>query len=308
MRVFVTGSTGFIGQAIVQGLRERGDEVVALTRDRSKGERLWPSGVEILEGDPCYEGDWQAGLAGCDGVIHLAGERLDAERWTARFRQLIHDSRVDSTRFVAEGICKLAEEQRPSVLLSASGIDYYGFAEVDLFDDDEVDEEAPGGESFLAGLCWDWEDETKICAEAGVRVALMRTGLVLGKSGPLSKMASPFRFGLGGRIGSGTQWVSWIHIEDVVGAYLYALDSTIAGPVNLVAPGNVRNADFARALAEALGRRAWLPVPAFAVHAAVGQLAEYVLKGRRGVPGVLRDAGYDFAWPELGPALSSLLR
>lgn len=307
MKVFVTGATGFIGQAIVSALLGRGDEVVALTRSRDKGLSLWPSGVDIVCGDPCYEGEWQASLAGCDAVIHLAGEPLDAERWTARFRQMIHDSRVDSTRFVAEGICRLAE-QRPSVLLNASGVDYYGFAEVELFDDDEVDESDPGGESFLAGLCWDWEDETKICSEAGVRVALMRTGLVLGKRGGLSKLLTPFRFHIGGRIGTGTQWTSWIHIDDVAGAYLHALDSQISGAVNLASPGNVRNAAFAEALARVLGRRSWLPVPAFAVQAAIGQLAEYVLKGRRTVPAALLQDGYEFSWPELEPALASLLR
>ena len=307
MKVFITGGTGFIGQVIVRELLRRGDSVVLLTRSQSKALTLWPEGVDIVEGDPRYQGDWQLAIAGCDAVINLAGERLDAERWTARFRQRIHDSRIDSTRFVAEAICKLDEDKRPKVLLNASGIDYYGFAEVELFDDDEVSESDPGGESFLSGLCWDWEDETTICKQAGVRVALMRTGLVLGKAGALPKLLTPFRIGVGGRIGRGTQWVSWIHIDDVAGGYLHALDSDLAGPVNLVAPGNLRNAAFAETIAGVMGRRAWLPVPAFAITAALGQLAEYVLKGRRTVPTALRESGYEFRYSELKPALAALL-
>lgn len=306
MKVFLTGGTGFIGQAIVCQLQEQGHRVVVLTRSRRKATALWPDSVEIVEDDPCYEGPWQEAMAGCDAVINLAGEALAAERWTARFRQRIHDSRIDSTRFVAEGICKLDSAERPKVLLSASGIDYYGFAEVELFDDDEVTESDPGGESFLSGLCWDWEDETKICAEAGVRVALMRTGLVLGRTGALPKLLTPFRFGVGGKIGSGNQWVSWIHIDDVVGGYLHLLDSELSGPVNLAAPGNVRNAAFTDTIAEVMGRRAWLPVPAFALRAAIGQLGEYLLKGRRTVPSALLGDGYEFHFPQLKPALAAL--
>ncbi len=312
MRVFITGGTGLVGRAIVAALSKRGDQVVALTRSREKAESLWPEdGVEIVEGDPCYESDqknsWQASIAGCDAVISLAGEPLDAERWTARFRQKIHDSRIDSTRFVAEAISKLSAAQRPSVLLSASGVDYYGFAELVNFDGDEVAESAPGGESFLSGLCWDWEDETKICAEAGVRVALMRTGLVLGKSGALPKLAAPFRRGFGGRIGGGRQWVSWIHVNDVAGAYLHTLDTEISGAVNVVAPASVRNTQFTETVAKSLGRRAWLPVPAFAAYAALGQLAEYVLKGRRVVPAALKNSDYSFEFPTLAEALEDLL-
>lgn len=312
MKVFLSGGTGFLGQAIVRALQERGDEVVVLTRSRAKAEALWSGpAIKIVEGDPGYEGDgtdsWQAHIAGSDAVINLAGEPMDAERWSARFRQRIHDSRIDSTRFVAEAICKLSAEQRPKVLINASGVDYYGFAELQNFDEDEVGEDEVGGESFLSGLCWDWEDETKICKEAGVRVVLMRTGIVLGKQGPLSKMAAPHRRGIGGRLGGGRQWVSWIHIDDVVGAYLHALDSELGGAVNLVAPAPVRNGIFAATIAQTLGKRSWVPVPAFAVRAAIGELSEYVLKGRRAVPKALLDAGYQFRYPTIESALKSLL-
>ncbi len=312
MRVFITGGTGLIGQAITKALLARGDEVVILTRSRAKAAALWPGGrVEILQGDPGYETNtgepWQAGIAGCDAVINLVGEALDAERWTAQFRQRIHDSRIDSTRFVAEAICKLSPELRPKALLSASGVDYYGFAELMNFDLDEVGEADPGGESYLAGLCWDWEDETKICADAGVRVSLMRTGLVLGKTGALARLVAPFRRGLGGPVGSGRQWVSWIHVDDVAGAYLHVLDSEVSGAVNVVAPAPLRNLRFAKTIASVMGRRSWLPVPEFAVRAAIGQLAEYVLKGRRVVPALLLEAGYSFQHPTLETALKDLL-
>jgi hypothetical protein len=313
MKVFIAGGTGAIGRAIVSLLKKRGDEVVVLTRSREKAEALWPVGhIQIAVGDPAYEADtstpWQASIAGCDAVINLAGEALDAERWTARFRQKIHDSRVDSTRFIAEAICKLAPEQRPSTLLNASGVDYYGFAELQNFDDDEVSEDEPGGESFLAGLCWDWEEETKICHACEVRVALLRTGFVLSKQGALAKLAAPHRLGLGGKLGSGRQWVSWIHIEDVARAYVHLLDSELSGPVNAVAPGAVRNAELAKAIAEVLGHHAWLPVPAFAMFAAVGPLAEYILKGRRVVPAALLADGFEFRFPTLRPALVDLLK
>lgn len=312
MRVFLSGGTGVVGRAIADALLSRGDELVVLTRSRSKAEALWPNGeVEIASGDPTFEGDgenpWQAKISGCDAVINLAGESLYAERWNARFRQKIHDSRVDSTRFIAEAICKLSPENRPKSLINASGIDFYGFAEIENFDSDDVAEGDPGGESFLAGLCWDWEDETKICTEAGVRVALMRLGVVLSHHGALQKMAAPHRKGLGGRLGGGRQWLSWIHIDDVVGAFLHVLDSELAGAVNLVAPGAVRNAEFARTLSGVLGKKAWLAVPEFALRAAVGEFAEYMLKGRRTVPKVLLDDGYAFKYPRLEPALKSLL-
>lgn len=305
MRVFLTGGTGTIGRAIVAALVARGDDVVVLTRNPSAA-RL-PDVVTVVEGDPSYEGDWQESMAGCEAVINLAGERLDAQRWDARFRQRIHDTRVDATRFVAEAILRLDESERPKTLLNASGIDYYGFAEVELFDDDEISENDPGGESYLAGLCWDWEDETRICSDSGVRVALMRTGVVLSHRGALPAFAAPFRRRAGGPLGSGRQWMSWIHLEDTSRAFLHALDNPLAGAVNLVAPGNVRNVEFARILGLVLNRRSWLRLPAFAVMAAAGQLGEYVLKGRRTVPTALLKSGFEFHYPELEPALRDLL-
>lgn len=305
MRVFISGGTGTIGRAITAALLERGDEVTVLTR--RKGNANVPSGATVVVGDPCYAGDWQSHIAGHDAVINLAGEPLDGQRWNALFRQKIHDSRVDSTRFISESIVGAPEGQRPKALLNASGIDYYGFAEIEAFDEDDVTESDPGGESYLSGLCWDWEDETKICSESGVRVALMRTGVVFSNKGALPALAAPFRKRAGGTLGTGRQWMSWIHIDDVAHAYLHVLDSELVGAVNLVAPGNVRNSEFARILGLMLGRRAWFRVPALAVMAAAGQLGEYILKGRRTVPKALLDSGYTFRFAELEPALRDLL-
>jgi uncharacterized protein (TIGR01777 family) len=284
---------------------ERGDDVTVLTR--RKGNTGLPGAVTVVEGDPCYEGDWQSHIAGHDAVINLAGEPLDGQRWNALFRQKIHDSRVDSTRFVAEAIVRAPEGERPKALLNASGIDYYGFAEIEAFDEDDVTESDPGGESYLSGLCWDWEDETKICSESGVRVALMRTGVVFSNKGALPALAAPFKKHAGGTLGTGRQWMSWIHVDDVAHAYLHVLDSDLEGPINLAAPGNVRNSEFARILGLMLGRRPWFRVPAFAVMAAAGPLGEYILKGRKTVPKALLESGYTFRFAELEPALRDLL-
>lgn len=302
MRVFVTGGTGFIGVPLVHALVERGDDAVVLTRKAGPArERLGAStSIDLVEGDPQYAGPWQARVAGCDAIVHLAGESVGRRRWDARIRQILRDSRVDGSRRVVEAIGAAPAEARPRTLLSASGIDYYPL-DVDvgaagLDDDDTVDESTPAGDHFLARLCVDWEAEAREAEKLGVRVVLMRTGLVVGGTGgAMDRWAAAFRGFVGGRLGSGRQWVSWIHLDDVIGAYLFALDTpSLAGPLNLVAPGRLRNAEFARQLGSALGRPSWLPVPAPALRLAVGGMAEYLLSGRPAVPAVLQRAGYVF--------------
>ncbi len=309
MRVFLTGGSGQIGRAIAIALLERGDEVVVVTRNAARAKERLPGEVELVEADPCYDSDpWQQKLWGCDAAISLAGEPIMGQRWDARFRQVIHDSRIDSTRFLAEGIVKCPIEQRPKVLVATSGMDYYGFAEIPMFDDDELAEDATGGESFLSYLCWDWEDETKICSEAGVAVTHMRLGMVLGPEGALPALCAPFRKGFGGPIGRGRQWTSWVHIADVVRAYLFALDSQLEGPCNLVAPDNVRQERFANTLGEVLGHRSWFRARPLWVRARLGEVSKYILKGRRLVPKALLDKGFTFAHPDLRPALVDLLK
>jgi uncharacterized protein len=314
VRVFVTGGTGNIGRAIIEALAARGDQAVVLSRRAAAATATFAAlgdRVEVVVGDPTVPGAWQARLAGCGAVINLAGEPLAARRWDAQVRQVLHDSRIDATRFVVEAIAAAPADARPAVLCSASGVDYYPFA-VELgratrFDDDDpVDEKAPPGGSFLARLCQDWEAEALAATGFAVRVVRLRTGLVLGQGGALDKLTTPFKLFVGGKLGSGRQWTSWIHLDDVVGGYLHALDhAELDGPVNLVAPGNVRNAELARALGKRLGRPSWLPVPGLAIKAAAGELAEYVLNGRRCVPAALERAGYAFRHPELDGALAA---
>jgi hypothetical protein len=278
MKVVVTGASGFIGAPLVEHLRARGDEVVTLSRGGG-------ADVEL-------QGPWMDQLDGADGVIHLAGEPLGAHRWDARVKQLIRDSRVEGTRNVVLAIERA--RARPRVLVSASGIDYYPPASgPDDFDDDEVTEADPPGDSFLARVCRDWEAEANAADKLGVRVAIMRTGLVLARGGgALAKMKGPV-----GRFGSGRQWMSWIHRDDVVAAYAAALtDERYRGAINLVTE-SVRNIEFARA------RGAWLRIPAFALRAAAGELAQGLLEGRRVVPKKLRELGFAWKHADLREAL-----
>ena len=300
MRVVVTGATGFIGRALVPHLRARGDEVVVITRDAARA----PADVEVVVGELETEGAWQQALAGAGGVVHLAGEPIAGKRWDARQKQRLRDSRVEGTRLVVEAIGKA--RVRPKVLVSASGVDYYAFAlDTHGFDDDEVTEDDPPSETFLGRVCRAWEAEARAAEPLGVRVACMRTGLVVGPGGAIARMATPFRLFAGGRIGSGRQFVSWIHRDDVVAAYAAALsDDRYAGPINLVA-GSVRNADFAAALGRALHRPSWLPVPGFALRAAAGELAEYLLHGRNVVPRRLEQLGFTWTRRDLEDALAA---
>ena len=301
MRVIVTGATGFVGVPLVAALQARGDEVIALVRDVDRARVRLPD-VKLVRADLETPGLWWDELSRADAIVNLAGESIGGGRWDARRKQLLRDSRVETTRNLVEAIARAAP--RPRVLISASGIDYYPFA-VDLtdFDDDEVTERDPPGEEFLARLCKSWEAEALGAKAHGVRVAVMRTGHVLGDGGVLARMATPFKLFAGGRIGSGRQWMPWIHRDDVVAAYATALvDDRYEGPINLVTD-STRNAEFARALGTSLKRPSWMPVPAFALRLAVGELAEALLHGRRVVPTRLRELGFTWRHPELAEAM-----
>jgi len=302
MKIGITGATGFIGKPLVAALQARGDEVVAFTRDPARAQL---QGVRLVQADLEQTGAWQDAVAGLDAVINLAGEPIAGKRWDARQKQRLRDSRVETTQNLVEAIAKA--EPRPRVLVSASGADYYPFAIADVsgFDDDEVTEADPAGEDFLGRLCKAWEAEAFTAEPLGVRVVTMRTGIVLGHGGALAKMTTPFKLFAGGRIGSGQQWMAWIHLDDAVAAYLAAIDDArYRGPINLVTD-SIRNADFAKQLGAVLHRPSWLPVPAFALKAAVGELAEALLQGRRVVPARLRELGFVWKHPELGEALAA---
>jgi len=302
MRVLITGGTGFVGTAIVAALRARGDALVVVSRDAGRARAL--GDVAAVEGDLQSPGPWTTALSGAAAVLHLAGEPIGARRWSAQQKQLLRDSRVETTRVLVEAIAAAPEGARPRTLITASGSDYYPFAPDNEFDDDEVTERDEPGDTFLARLCRDWEAEARAAERLGVRVVCMRTALVLGPGGALPRLKSSFKLFAGGRIGSGRQWMPWIHRDDVVRAYAAALDDDrYAGPINLVTD-SVRNEELSRAIGQAMHRPSWLPVPAFALRAAVGEFAEYLLHGRRMVPARLRDLGFTWTRPTLASALA----
>ena len=303
--IVVTGATGFIGAALVPALRAAGHPVTALTRDAERARRVLGDAT-CVTADLQNAGPWTSALAGAAALVHLAGEPVAGRRWNARTKQRLRDSRVETTRTLVEAIAALPAASRPRALIAASGTDYYPFAPDTEFDDDEVTEADPPGDSFLARLCRDWEAEARAAQPLGVRVACMRTGMVLGRGGALGKLTAPFRMFVGGPIGSGRQWVPWIHVDDAVRALAAAVgDDRYTGPINLVTD-SVRNADFARALGAALGRPSWLPVPGFALRAALGELADYALHGRRVVPARLRALGFTWTHPTLAEALAGI--
>lgn len=303
MKIVVTGATGFIGKALIRKLRERGDHVTALVRNAQHAKSLE---VELVESDLQSSEPLAAAITGADVIIHLAGAPVAGKRWDSRVKQEIRDSRVETTRTLVEAIGKL--DQKPRALVVASGVDYYPFAlDTTDFDDDEVTEVDAPADTFLGRVCRDWEREAQAAEKLGVRVVNMRTALVLGQGGgALHEMRKPFQFFVGGRIGSGRQWMSWIHLDDVVNAYIAAAtDERYRGPINMVT-ASVRNYDFTKALGHALHRPALVPVPAFAIKAVVGgEFAESLLHGRRVMPTKLRELGFEWKYPTLEGALAA---
>jgi uncharacterized protein len=290
VRIAVTGSSGFVGRSLTRALEQRGDEVLAVRR-----------GGGGLSWDPMRGFDPPDGLSGVDALVHLAGENI-GQRWTPARKRAIRDSRITGTRTVVEAL--RAANPRPAVFVSASGVGIYGAR-----GDERVDEEAAPGDDFVAHVCRDWESEALRAAQIDIRTVVLRFGPVLGHGGgPLARMLPVFRMGLGGRLGNGRQWMSWIHIDDLVRAIAFCLDErTVSGIYNATAPEPVTNRDFARALSQTLGRPAALPAPAFAVRAAFGEMAEIVLTGQRAVPDKLEAAGFRFRHRAITEALEDLL-
>lgn len=302
-RVVVTGATGTIGQAVCRALGARGDQVVALSRDPERGRAvLGPAATVYGWPDPNGTPPPAQALAGADAVIHLLGEPV-AQRWTEDAKRRIRESRTLATRMLVQGLRDSAAAERPAVLVSQSASGYYGPR-----DDAELDENAPIGGDFLAGVVGSWEAEAN-AAEPIMRVVLMRTGVVLSPSGgALAKMLPFFRMGVGGPVAGGKQWVPWIHIDDVASALLFCADNDApSGPVNLVSPNPVDNATLSRALGAVLHRPAILPVPGFALRALYGEMAQIVTTGQRLVPARLLELGFEFAHPQIRPALEDVL-
>lgn len=299
-RVTVTGATGLIGPALVAALQDRGAQVTVLSRDPERARRRLAD-VDAVGWKMTSEPAPVEALDGRDAVLHLAGEPV-AQRWNAKAKRAIRESRVLGTRNLLAGL--RATQGRPSVLVSSSATGYYG-----PHGEEPLDEDAPAGEDFLARVCVDWEAEAARATELGLRVVRLRTGVVLSTGGgALAKMLPPFKLGIGGPVAGGRQYMPWIHGDDVVGMMLAALeDERWDGPANATAPEPVCNRDFSHALGAALRRPALLPVPGLALHLLYGEMAEIVTTGARVVPAKPLVLGYQFAHPRLDEALASAL-
>jgi uncharacterized protein (TIGR01777 family) len=296
MKIVVSGSTGLIGSALTKALRRREHEVVPLVR-----RRVAP-GEQAVAWDPARETIERAGLEGADAVIHLAGENVFG-RWSPAKKQRIYDSRVKGTRLLSDALAGL--HRPPATLLAASAVGYYGDR-----GDEVLTEASPPGEDFLATVSREWEAATAAATRAGIRVVNMRNGVVLTTTGgALAKMLPAFRLGLGGPIGSGHQYVSWIVLDDIVKAMLYLLENqSLVGPVNLTAPTPLTNREFAKALGKVLGRPAVVTVPVFALRMAFGTEGAAMLQsGQRVLPARLVAAGFNFSCKAVEPALRHLL-
>ncbi|MGA0356218.1 MAG: TIGR01777 family oxidoreductase [Ilumatobacteraceae bacterium] len=298
LTVAVSGSSGLIGSALLERLRQDGQTVVPMVRRPAKdGEIHYDPRNGVLDPES---------LVGVDAVVHLAGAGIGDRRWTDRYRREILESRTLSTSLIAEAMASVASRGGPRVLLSGSAIGFYGAT-----GDEELNERSTAGDGFLADVCRAWEAATSPAEDAGVRVVHLRTGIVLSpRGGALKKLLPLFRFGLGGRMGSGRQWQSWISLNDEVGAIVFLLTADISGAVNLTAPAPVTNAEFTKVLASTLSRPALVPVPSFGPKLLLGgELADALLfTGQRVLPERLTDAGYSFEHPTLSEALGTLLQ
>jgi uncharacterized protein (TIGR01777 family) len=306
MRVFVTGGTGLVGRRLIPALRGRGDEPVILSRRPAHARELFGAEAAVVEGDPMQAGTWMDAAAGCDAVVNLAGENVFGRRWDAAFKEMLVDSRVRGTRHVAEALARkpLRPDGRPRVLVNASAIGWYG-----PHGDEELDENSPPGDDFLAHLCVQWEKEAVAVERAGVRCALVRVGVVLDREGgALAKLLTPFKLFAGGPVGGGRQWMSWIHHEDLTGLILLALDHDDArGPLNGTAPHPVTNRDFSKALGHALHRPSFFPTPGIFLRLGLGEVAHVVLTGQRVLPRRPLALGYAFRYPSVDAALKQIL-
>ena len=303
MNVVVTGGTGFIGRALCGSLSRNGHRVTLLTRKGRAASQVFGPVVTTVEWNGRDPGVWEETLEGADAVINLAGAPLADARWTDARKRLLTDTRVQLTRRLVEAISR--RSAKPSVLISASGIGYYGPS-----DSRVLSEAAPQGEGFLADLCIAWEGEARRAAEFGTRVVLLRTGMVLERDGgALPKMLLPFRLYLGGPIMPGTQWVSWIHRNDHVGLIEWALKTpTVSGPINAVAPEPETMQAFCETLGRVLRRPCWLPVPETVLSLALGELGTVMTTGQRVSPQKALAGGYVFQYPSLEAALRAILK
>ena len=301
MKIFMTGGTGFVGSTLTPKLTQAGHEVTLLTRTVRKDKPL-PSGVSYLEGNPTEKGPWQESVAAHDAAINLAGTSIFT-RWTESAKKAMRESRILTTENLVEALA--ARKDKKTTLLSTSAVGYYGFC-----GDEELHEESPRGEGFLASLSEAWEQAALKAQDFGARVVLLRFGVVLGRDGgALMKMVPLFKWYLGSPLGSGKQWFSWIHVQDLADVYRFLLDhQNLSGPVNCAAPHPVRNREMTTLLGEVLGKATFMPaVPGFMIKMVTGEFGSVFLRGQKVLPGKLLEAGFRFSFPELKGALEDLL-
>jgi uncharacterized protein (TIGR01777 family) len=301
LRILMTGATGLIGRRLCESLADEGHTIIALSRAPEKAGDL--TAAELHRWDPLSGAPPAVALQGVDVVVHLAGEPIAARRWSAEQKRRIRDSRVLSTKNLVAAL--MSNAHAPGAFICGSAVGFYGDR-----GDEQLDELSRAGRGFLSEVCQEWEGEALGAQQAGGRVVLVRTGVVLSpEGGALKKMLPPFKLGIGGPLGGGRQWFPWIHIDDIVGIFRHAIFSpSLGGALNGTAPGIVTNAEFTKQLGGVLGRPAFLPVPEFALRLLMGEMADIVLASQRALPEAALEAGYKFKSPGLRAALESLWR
>ena len=304
MKIAITGATGLVGSRLVEKLNQEGHQILVFTRNPSKAQKIFPasafSNLEVVQYTPTESGEWQKSVSGCDGVVNLAGEPI-AERWSPQQKQAIMNSRQIGTRKLVEAIAMA--ESKPQVLVSGSAIGYYGTSETATFA-----ENSPAGNDFLAQVCQNWEAQAQKVTESGVRLVILRIGIVLANGGALGKMIGPFKMFAGGPIGSGKQWFSWIHRDDLVNLIYQGIQNTsMSGAYNATAPNPVRMSQLCQTLGEVMNRPSWLPVPDFVLEILLGDGAIVVLEGQQVIPQKTQSTGFNYQYAALKPALASIV-
>lgn len=305
MKVAITGATGFVGSRLVERLHKEGHQVLVLTRNLGAAQNVFPNSafpnLEIISYTPTESGSWQQAIAGCDGVVNLAGEPIAEGRWTPERKQEIFKSRQLGTQKIVEAIAKA--NPKPSILVNTSAIGYYGTSETVTFDETSL-----AGDDFLAQVCQAWEAEAQKVKVIGTRLVILRLGIVLGKGGAIAKMVTPFKLYAGGPIGTGRQWFSWIHRDDLVNLILQALTRPdIEGVLNATTPNPVRMAELCQTIGQVLDRPSWLPVPGFALEALLGDGAIVVLEGQKVLPKHTLASGFEYQYATVKQALEAIL-
>jgi uncharacterized protein (TIGR01777 family) len=300
MKILITGGTGFVGTQLTSRLIQDRHEVTILTRSL-KGAKGASPGISYLEGDPTKKGAWQEAIKNHDVIINLAGASIFA-KWTEEYKRILRESRVSTTRNIVEGVP--LDPSKKITLFSTSAVGYYGFC-----GDEELTEDSPHGEDFLAQMAVEWEGEASKAKGKGARVVITRFGIVLGeKGGALGQMIPLFKKYIGGPIGSGKQWFSWVHIKDLAEAFAFLIKyPEISGPVNVCAPSPVRNKDLAKALGKVLHRPSFMPAPGFMVKLVLGEFGSVILKGQRVIPKRLLESGFAFQYPNIDKALQGIV-